>query len=347
MKIIVLAGGSGSRLWPFIKEGMPKCLLQFSDGESLLEMTLKRYIDNGYSDDIFIITDSKSAQSIQEHLSHIAPNLVSRVLVEPYSKGTAPAISWAIRHLLVTNKAKKSDPILTVPCDHYMTKNDVFIELLQKSVNKLQDDKIIAFGVKPTKPETGFGYIRTTEEEGFLHKVNSFIEKPDIALAEKFSKNEDWLWNTGIYLFKINTMLNEFEEHIPSIAHFMKVESHHEDYVYRSLTEVSIDHAVMEKTSRLNVVKLEKLEWLDMGSWDNIYELLPKDENGNVKVGKIVEMGTKNCLIFGGKRVVSTVGVEDLLIIDTEEGIFVSKRHESQKVKDLMNKLQNSEIESS
>ncbi|PCI94989.1 mannose-1-phosphate guanylyltransferase/mannose-6-phosphate isomerase [Candidatus Aerophobetes bacterium] len=339
MKIIILAGGMGNRLWPVSKKSSPKHLLHFGDGESLLKRTVKRFVEKGFSDDLFIITNTEYASQTKQHLRDFAPDLENRILVEPLSRNTAPAAGWSIRHLLITNKAKVSDEVLIVPCDHVFSNEDKLIEQIIGVKPDQLGDSILSFGISATRPETGFGYIRATEHDGPYFHVDSFIEKPNRLLAEKFAGNDDWYWNTGIYLFKIKIFLEEIKQYEPALFHFMNVESHHEDYVYRSLTSISLDNAIMEKTNKLKMIKLRDVGWSDVGTWDSIYRLLDKDDNGNVKIGNILEKDTKNCLFLGNKKLISAIGIEDLVVIETDEVVFISKREQTQKVKELIKDL--------
>lgn len=336
MKIIILAGGCGSRLWPISCKSNPKQLLDFGNGESMLKKTIIRFQKSGLIEHVYISTSSDFAPTLREHVRSFAPQIVDRVIVEPCSKNTCPAVTWAIRHLLVTNKAKLTEKILVVPADHFVSDDDFFVEQLCQAESQMSDDSIVAFAVPARKADESFGYLRITEKDGIFYKVQSFIEKPDQKLAEKISENEDWLWNTGVYLFAIKTFVEELKCYEPSIYRVLDAESHHEEYIFRSLSSISIDKAIMEKTSRLFLLKLDGIAWQDIGSWESLYDFLKKDENGNVKIGNVEIVETNNCLIFGRGKKIHTIGIEDLVIVESDDGIFISKKGCSESLEKLI-----------
>lgn len=344
MIIIALAGGEGSRLWPYSKKEMPKQFLNFKDEDSCLMSSVKIYNTLVSLDKLFVVTNNKYKHLVEESLDQVSPIFRHQILVEPYNKNTLPAVAWAIRHLLITKKAKSSDTVLVVPTDHIISNADVLVNLIKSSEKFALENKIVAFGIAPKKAETGYGYIRISDSLGdHCYNVDSFIEKPKQALAEKFIQNEDWLWNIGLYLFKIDTFLKETEKYLHSVHQFLICESHHEDYIFKSLSSISFDEGLIEKTTKLVACKVEGLEWFDIGSWDSIYELYAKDENQNVKIGQVVDIDMKNCLVFSDKKVISTVGIEDLIIIETKDELLVAKKGESKKLKELLERMHNDE----
>lgn len=341
MKIMILAGGLGSRLWPYSKKGLPKQFIDFGEKESLFKQTVKRFAARGFLEDIYILTNNEYLDLVKQQLSEEFPSILDRVFVEPCNKNTAPAISWGVRNLLLSNRAKQSDAVLVVPSDHFFSDEDAVVHAIQSAEKWAFLENIVAFGVKPERAETGYGYLKGTEEkETDLFKVDMFLEKPKEVLAQKFAQNEDWLWNTGMYLFTIKTFLEELKTYAPSINHIMNVEARHEDYVYETLTPESVDKAIMEKTQKLVVKKLREISWSDVGSFESLYKYLSKDENGNVKLGNIQEKNTTNCLILGGKKLISLDGAKNLIIVESEEAIFIGKRKEVFEAEKLMEELE-------
>ncbi len=346
MIIVALSGGSGSRLWPYSNASQPKQFLNFQEEDTFLKIAVKTYQGLVPSEKFFVVTSNPYKEKVKQNLSEVSPSLRNQVLVEPYSRNTLPAIAWALRHLLITKKAKPSDNILIVPTDHVFSDHERLREMIISSEKLADEGKIVSFGVSPLRAETGYGYIRKAEGLGNdCYTVDSFIEKPEAALAEKFIQNEDWLWNIGLYLFKIETFLQELETHAHAVHHFMKAETHHEDYVFRSLSPDSVDKGLIEKTTKLAVCKLEGIEWSDIGSWESLYHHSEKDENNNVKVGKVVDIDTKGCIIVTKDRAISTIGLEDLIIVDTKETILIAKKSDSKKIKDVLEKMKESSQE--
>jgi mannose-1-phosphate guanylyltransferase/mannose-6-phosphate isomerase len=199
---------------------------------------------------------------------------------------------------------------------------------------------IVTLGIHPNRPETGYGYIKKLQEKCFhgSHRVEQFVEKPNSVTAQKYLLSGNYLWNSGMFAFTIETLMNEIQKHASDI--YECLQGKYEDVLanFSKMPDISIDYAVMEKASRVVVLPLE-LSWSDVGSWDNVYEILDKDEHQNAKVGQVVDVDTKNCMIIGGKRLIATIGLEDMLVIETDDVILISKRQESQKVKQLVEKL--------
>lgn len=340
MIIVALAGGCGSRLWPYSNGDKPKQFLNFDGKKSFLKLALDTYKELVSSEKFFVVTSNQYQQQVKQSLDEVAPYFREQVLIEPYSRNTLPAVAWAIRHLLITKKAKASDNILIVPTDHVFSNPEAFRNAIKTSEVLADQGKLVAFGVKPKRAETEYGYIRLGESIGEgCYRVDSFIEKPEEALAKKFVENEDWLWNAGLYLFKIETFIEEIAKYEHSISHFLNVESHHEDYVFRSLASQSIDKGLIEKTSELVVCQLNGTGWMDIGSWENLYRYCDKDDQDNVKVGEIIDIDTKGCLIIGKNKVISTVGVEDLIIVDSEDTLLIAKKSDSRKIQDIIEKM--------
>lgn len=332
MKVVILAGGSGSRLWPSSRKSLPKQFLRFGDRDTLFQMTVKRFLKKFPWHDCFILTQQEYGETIDKQLEEIDPRLKANVLIEPASRNTAPALAVAMKYFLSTLELSKEESILVAPSDHVMHPEENFTSILEQADEEAKRGSMVAFGICPKTPETGYGYIKTANNE---RKILQFIEKPNLETAQQFIKDSCYLWNSGLFLFTIQTFIQELHTHCPAIALFFK-EGGLQDYA--DLPHISIDYALMEKTTRGVVFALD-LSWSDIGSWDSVYEILEKDENRNVKIGHVLDIDTKNCLIVGSKRLISTIGLEDMLIVETEDVIFLSKKGESQKVKQLVEAL--------
>ncbi len=340
MYIIGLSGGSGTRLWPYSHKEKPKQFIKLPSGKTVLTNSFGIYEGLSRLENYFIVTSQKYQPQVCESIKQISPLLENQVLVEPDSKSTLPALAYAIRHLLVTKKAKKSDVILVAPTDHIFSNGKYLRQCIQKAELFAEDGKIVSFGVSPQKADSGFGYIRRANElEKDFFTVDSFIEKPELPLAEKFVKNEDWLWNTGLYLFSIETFLDEVQKNAPEIAHFMKVESHHEDYVFRALSPISIDTGLIEKCVGMVTCKLSDTAWTDIGSWESLYEIFDKDSRGNVKEGPVEIRDSCNNLIIAEDKPITVLGLDDLIVVDAPETIFIAKRENAGDLQKLIDEL--------
>ncbi|MBS0604820.1 MAG: mannose-1-phosphate guanylyltransferase/mannose-6-phosphate isomerase [Verrucomicrobia bacterium] len=339
MKYVILAGGSGTRLWPFSRNSFPKQFLHFGDGESLLQKTVKRFYPSVKPTDILIVTNQAYFHLVKNQLCAIDPGFEKQIIIEPERKNTAPAICLAVKYLQEVLGVGKEECILVSSSDHIISPEKVFLAALNKAEEMAQKGHHVIFGIRPNKPETGYGYIKAEEtEDSAVRKVEQFVEKPDYPTAQKYLLSGEYLWNSGIFLFQIESFLNEIAAFCPAIASCAS--GSFKEFVSRfsEMPDVSVDCALMERSQNTMVMPLD-VSWSDVGSWDSVYDLLDKDKNQNVKVGNVIDIDTKNCLIMGDKRLISTIGLEDLLIIETEDALFIGKKGESQKVKNLVEEL--------
>ncbi len=337
---LILAGGSGSRLWPLSRELYPKQLLNIQNTQSLLQATFLRLKEYIKPEDIISMTGVKHLSNVKYQLSALAENPV--VLSEPISKNTAPAIILGCKYISETSK---SDPvILVVPSDHSIKDTKAFIDTVKAGEKIAEDGYIVTFGIKPSYPETGYGYINTTDKklgEGF--KVNKFVEKPDTKTAEKYIKEGNYFWNSGIFMFKSSVLLAEAKKCAPEIFEKLKnfdfTKSSEIPYVeFDKMPSISIDYAVMEKSDKIALVQL-KSDWNDLGSWKSIYDISKKDENGNVKIGHVIDEGSKNSFVYSSSKLVATIGLEDIVLVETEDAVLACKADKSQDVKKIFDTL--------
>lgn len=336
---IILAGGSGSRLWPLSRELYPKQLLNLNSDKSLLQSTFERLATFMPSENIVSITNTKHAGNVRLQLEQIAKEVA--VLSEPLAKNTAPAIALATKFI----QTKETDPvILVVPSDHLIENAEKFADTVKKGEKLAQEGYIVTFGIEPDYPETGYGYINILNEkvlDGF--KVKEFVEKPDSQTAQKYIDAKTYFWNSGIFMFKASTMLKEIEKNAPEIFEVMSefdfLDSDKIEYnLFDKMPSISIDYAIMEKSDKIALVKLES-DWNDLGSWQSIYDVSKKDEKNNVMIGHVLDEDSKNSFVYSSSKLVATIGLEDTVIVETEDAILACKKDKTQDVKKIFDKL--------
>ena len=339
MKSIILAGGSGSRLWPLSRDMYPKQLLALDKSESLLQQTFSRLNTIMSASDIITITNVKHYQDIKLQLNKIDSGNI--VIAEPQGKNTAPAIACSLEYL--RQNSNNDDVVLIAPSDHLIKDIEAFNKSVKEAEILANEGYIVTFGIKPLSPETGFGYIKTDKKLSVGYRVEQFVEKPNYEKATKYSKEEDYYWNSGIFMGKVSVFLDEFKKYVPDIYSNLNLlnfsNSLKIDFgVYEVMPTISVDYAVMEKSDKIALVELQS-DWRDLGSWQSLYSVKAKDENGNVTSGKVLTNNVKNSFIYSQKEVVAVSDLEDVVIVETEDAIMACKMDKSQNVKKLYENL--------
>lgn len=340
---IILAGGSGSRLWPLSRELYPKQLLNINSDKSLLQLTFERLGKFIPAENIVSITNVKHTSNVKYQLEQISDAV--KILSEPLSKNTAPAIALAVKFIQELEKENEGDPvILVVPSDHLIDDEEKFHATVKKGEKLAEAGYIVTFGIQPNYPETGYGYINVLNEpllDGF--KVKEFVEKPDSATAQKYIDAKTYYWNSGIFMFKASTMIEEIKKLSPEIAKVMdkfdfSKSSAIEYNLFDQMPNISVDYAIMEKSDKIALVKLES-DWNDLGSWQSIYDVSKKDEKSNVMLGHVIDEGSKNSFVYSSSKLVATIGLEDTVLVETEDAILACKKDKTQDVKKIFDIL--------
>lgn len=337
---ILLAGGSGSRLWPISRELYPKQLVNLIGTESLIQGTIKRLSPILKPERTRVVCGEEHYFEIKRHLEEIGISSDGKVITEPCGRNTAPAILLAILNIL----NKERDAILLVfPSDHVISDIEGFHKNLEKAIRLADMGYIVTFGIKPTYPETGYGYIegaRLLKDGAFT--IKRFIEKPDKETAEGYIKAGNFFWNSGMFAFKASVMIGEYKRYAPQLFKDMKAITDGNRPItasmYKRLPDISIDYAIMEKTGR-GVVLPSDFGWSDIGSWKSLYDILPKDDDMNVIEGDVIIKDTKRSLIKGKERLIVVNGLEDIVIVETPDTVFVSHMDKTQDVKSIVNEL--------
>lgn len=337
MKTLILAGGKGTRLWPLSRELMPKQFIRIFDSTSLFQKTVERALKFSKPKEIFIVTNREYKFRVMDDLRELGIEVPEEnILLEPVGKNTLPAIFWGMR-VIEENYGKSKVAVL--PSDHLIRVNDDYIKAFENA-EKLADKYFITFGIKPTRPHTGYGYIKPGEKLEGGYRVAEFKEKPDYETAKRYVE-EGYYWNSGMFLFDSSLFIEEVKNLAPEVYNAFEDAKSIEE-AYEKVPEISVDYGIMEKTNKAAVVPLNTY-WNDLGSFDALYEAFEKDEHGNaVSIrgfkGDYINVDSKDNLIIT-ERLTATVGVKDLVIIDTGDALLVAKKGETQKVKEVYKKL--------
>ncbi len=340
MYAIILAGGTGSRLWPLSRELYPKQLISLDGKDSPLQSTCKRIENLVEENKSICITNIKHSNDVKFQLRQISNNSI--VITEPCVKNTAPAIFCALEY--IRQNSDKDEEVIILPSDHLIKDVEAFQKTIKDSLNAINNGAIVTFGIKPAYAETGFGYIQAGNKENNYYQVKGFVEKPDEQKANYYLQDGSYFWNSGIFTGKVSVLREETIKHCHKISDNVKDLNFSNGLnipfdVYDNMPEISFDYAVMEKTDKAVMVVLES-DWLDIGSWKSIYDLKEKDSAGNVIEGNVVADNVKNSLIYSAKKLVAVSGLEDVILVETEDAIMACKKDQAQDVKKLYDRLE-------
>ncbi len=351
---IVMAGGVGARFWPYGTQKLPKQFLPVANSsDTMLQMTIKRIQDFIPYEQIFISTNEQYINDVKKQVPKIPQN---NIIGEPVGRNTAPCVGLAS---IILKQFDETAKMLVVPADHLIENHDEFRKTILGGLQFVEEnDAIVTLGINPTHPETGYGYIQFVDDSYLtveannsgtvnVYKVKTFAEKPTIDIAQEFLKSGDFLWNSGIFIFRADVILKEIKKSLPDLYHELsKIEKDihtnkfHStlDKVFREIKGISIDYGVMEKANNVYVIK-GSFSWSDLGSWDEVYRIKTKDKSGNVIMGDSLIKDSKNNLILSQKGFVGVIGIEDLIVINSKDGLLICKRGRSQEVKEVLDYL--------
>ena len=354
---VILAGGSGSRLWPLSRELHPKQLMKIEGDYTLFQSAFIRLVNCVDDKNILSITNVKLESQVKAQLKEMQEKFCRkssyRVITEPECRNTAPAIALAIKYIemLQQDKNIKEDPIIVaVPSDNLITDNEKYCKAVSAGIELAKENYIVTFGVRPDRPDTGLGYIRAKNNrkiksivpEGL--KVESFVEKPDLETAEEFVESDKYFWNSGMFVFKASVMMAElkkYEMDIYNIMKFAEISSQTPTIPYqdfKDMPDICIDYDVMGHTKKLAMIPLD-CEWRDVGSWEAIYEISEKDDNGNYIMGNVLDLDSEDSMVYSTSKLITTIGLKDTVVVETEDAVLVCDRHRSQDVKKIVNHL--------
>jgi mannose-1-phosphate guanylyltransferase/mannose-6-phosphate isomerase len=357
MYAVIIAGGPGTRFWPVSREQMPKQLLKIGGDDTLILQTVSRVLPLVRIDDVFIVANRALAESIGYQLSaKFNRSWDGNFILEPEAKNTAPALGLAALHL------ERLDPesiMVVLPADHSIRKTGEFLNLVKKADEAARQNYLVTLGIKPDRPETGYGYIKAGkvlegsggkgqgagDEE--VYRVEAFVEKPNIETAKKYLTDGSYYWNSGIFVWKTRTFLAEIEKLQPSLYQGLveirksigtDQEADVIKEVFKKLDSLSIDYAVMEKTDRAAVIPAD-IGWSDVGSWAALDDVSERDKSGNVIIGNVIDIGSNDSIIYAEKRLVATIGLKSAVVVDTPDATLVCSKDRAQDVKKVVEEL--------
>ncbi len=348
ISVVIMAGGKGERFWPKSRTNLPKQFLSLTnDGKSMIQHTVERLEGLVELENVYVVTNKLYEDLIVEHI----PNLpLENIIIEPEAKNTAPCIGLAAVHIAKKNPESK---MIVLPSDHLIKFNEIFLDTLRSGLEVVEDDgNIVTIGITPNYPETGYGYINfkkgvSPHEITNAYEVLRFVEKPDLERAKQYLTSGEYLWNSGMFIWKVSTILKCFEDLLPEIYTGLKeieVAVNTEKYletlkkVFSEIPSESIDYGIMEKAKNIYVIP-GNFGWDDVGSWLSLERINNTNQDGNIISGNVVTVKTKNSIIQGSKKLIATIGLEDIIIVDTDDALLICNKDNTQEVKEVIANL--------
>ncbi|MDZ4845759.1 MAG: mannose-1-phosphate guanylyltransferase [Chitinophagales bacterium] len=341
--VAIMAGGIGSRFWPKSRTALPKQFLDILGiGKTLIQLTYQRFAQIVPKENIYVVTHEQYTDLVKEQLPELTDN---QILSEPMRKNTAPCVAY------ISFKIREINPyasMVVAPSDHLVIREDAFTEVIRKGLHFVDEsDSLVTLGIVPTRPDTGYGYIQfiDTHRSGEIYKVKTFTEKPNLELAKSFLKSGDFLWNSGIFVWNIRTILTAFRKELPEIyeafddgrgKYHKPEEKPFIAHAYSLCKNISIDYGVMEKADNVFVIPAD-IGWSDLGTWQSLYDKYDKDEHSNAISGKDVMLfdSKENMVMAPDGKLVVLQGLENYCVIDTEDALLICKRDKEQEIKQI------------
>ena len=349
LHVVILAGGSGTRFWPLSRETWPKQMLQITGEDTLIRQTIKRISSFVPPRNIWIVTTEGQAEGIKFHIDSLGSSAKEiQFIQEPVGRNTAPAIGLAAVYL---KQISPESIMIVMPSDHAIPDADKFLNDLKVGVAGASKDYLVTFGIKPTRPETGYGYIEVKKgaRSGIkgLRQVERFVEKPNLKTAKSYLAASNYYWNSGIFVWKTSKILSEIDQYLPSLSKALReIEVllfplnplNRLNSLYSSLNSVSIDYGVMERSSDVLMVPA-KFQWSDLGSWTSLDEIIDKDSSGNIRKGNTIDIGSHDSIVFAGERLIATLGLKDMVVVDTPDATLVTPKERVQEIRKIVEEL--------
>lgn len=343
---VILAGGGGTRFWPLSRKELPKQLLNLTGKDLMVNETIDRLEGNIEKDNIFVVTNVSQAELMLEATEgRIRPD---HVLSEPAARNTAACIGYAAMEIL----QKYGDGVMCVlPSDHYIKNTDAYKKVIADAIDTAQEtEALVTIGIQPSFPSTGYGYIchGETKTNDLYYTVRHFVEKPNLQTAKQYLLSGEYLWNSGMFVWKASVIMKYFEELLPEIYACLKkigaaMGSEREkeiiEEIYPQIPKISIDYGIMEHAREVLVLE-GNFGWSDVGSWDALEALYDKDEYGNITYGEQVHIDTHDCIIYAKNKLVTTIGLDSIIVVETEDAVLVCDKNRAQEVKKIVEALQ-------
>ncbi len=348
ISVVIMAGGKGERFWPRSRVNLPKQFLSLTDdGKSMIQHTVERLEGMVEKENIYVVTNELYENLVKEHIPYIPER---NIIIEPMSKNTAPCIGLAAVHISRKNPESK---MIVLPADHLIKFNEIFLDTLKTAIEVTgEGDNLATIGITPNYPETGYGYINfkkgnTLKNIKNVYEVLKFEEKPDLEKAKEYLASGKYLWNSGMFVWKVSTILKNFEKYLPEVYKGLKkIEDSIGSDEYKEVLEKefaifpseSIDYGIMEKAENIYVIP-GNFGWDDVGSWLSLERIKRSNQDGNVIDGNVISIRTRNSIIQGTDKLIAAIGLKDIIVVDTEDAILICNKDNTQEVKEVINNL--------
>lgn len=343
---LIMAGGSGTRLWPLSRQSHPKQVLKLVEERTMFQHAVNRIESLFHPERIYVVTGAEHATQLMAQSPELAPD---HFIIEPEGRGTAPAIGLGAVHI------RRQDPqavMVVLTADHFIANADHFRQVLKAAAQVAQEGHLVTLGIKPDSPFTGYGYIKQGDSLEVVDvfpvfRVERFTEKPDPQTAIQMVKSGEYSWNSGMFIWRVDRILEEFTRQMPEFyTHLSVIEATLGTPTYEAtlqriwplVTKQTIDYGVMEGARDVVVIPVD-IGWTDVGSWGSLLNLLPTDQDGNILVGPHIGIDTHNCLVFSSKRLIATIGVQGLVIVDTDDALLICTKDREQEVREIVERL--------